>query len=157
VRWGAGVVLLLLLASPLPAQIAALHDRNREEANHVAHVRQMVASSPENAVFLSYLMNDHLAYYGHRSVLNYRRIAPADPVAGRYQFERYEPCLAITIDRLLNAGIPVYYIAESPVSAWNPEKILRTHFRLQVTGTSPIVYQIHRTALLERTLSCPRQ
>ncbi len=157
VRLAASIALLLFLFSPLPAQITALQNRNQSDKNIVAHVQQIVLSSPKNAVFLSYSLNDHLAYYGHKSVLNYRRIPPSDPIAGRFQFEWYEPCLATTIDHLLNAGIPIYYIAESPESGWNPEAILRTHFQLEVTGEAPIIYQIHQTAALDPALSCPPQ
>lgn len=155
VRYAGGVLLLLLLFSPLPAQVTALQTRNQGDQNLANHIKQLVSFAPEKAVFLSYSMNDLLVYYGHKSVLNYRRIPPSDPVAGRYQYEWLEPCLSVTIDRLLQAGIPTYYIQESGKSGWDPVEILQTHFHLEQRQEGPVIYQIERAAPLDPTFSCP--
>ncbi|HUM70786.1 MAG TPA: hypothetical protein PLK31_18305 [Chloroflexota bacterium] len=154
-RYAAGAVLLCLLLFPLPTQVAALQVRNQGDQNNVSRIQQLVAFAPKNAVFLSYPMNDLLVYYGHKSVLNYRRIPPSDPVAAQYQFEWFEPCLVITVEKLLEADIPVYYIKETGKSGWDPFEILRTHFHLEERQQDPIIYQIEQAVPLDPALSCP--
>jgi hypothetical protein len=153
-RWVGGAALLLLCLLPIRKQVTALQTRNQQDQITATAVQQLTSFSPENAVFLSYSRNDLIAYYGKRSVLNYRRIPPSDAEAGQYRFEWLEPCLVETANRLLAADIPVYYVAEAGTS-WNPIDILQTHFQLEIVQESPTVYQLVAPLASETQLSCP--
>ncbi|MEZ4611087.1 MAG: hypothetical protein R2838_12730 [Caldilineaceae bacterium] len=58
-------------------------------------------------------LGDHLAFYGDRSILNYRRIPTSDPDLPGYHLEEVEPCLVQIVDRLLADATPVYYVEDT--------------------------------------------
>lgn len=141
-RWGAGIVLAAILCLPVPGRISQLHARNTWNLEAVRQIRAMVAPTPADAVFLSYGYNDQIAFYGRRSVLNYRRIPPSDAVAGRYRVEVLEPCLVQTIDRLLDKHIPVYYVEDKSPPFWDSLAIIQRHFVTKLTQQDPKVHQV---------------
>ena len=137
-----GITIAAALCVPIPAHINQLRSRNLGDAGMVAHVHDMVAWTPSNAVFLSYAYNDQIIFYGDRSVLNYRRIPPPDPEAGRYRMETLEPCLVQTIDRLLEKGTPVYYIEDRSPPFWKSLAILQQHYAVELVQQEPNMYQV---------------
>lgn len=74
----------VILFRPLPGQFSQIQLRNQTALHTVEKVEEMVSFSAPESVFLSYVYNDQLIYYGNRSVLNYRRIPPSDEERGRY-------------------------------------------------------------------------
>jgi hypothetical protein len=91
---------------------------------------------------MSYVHNDRVAYYGDRSVLNYRRIPVSDPDEKRYRIEMLEPCLVESVDRLLSNEIPVYYVEDKTPSLWGSLDILRNHFELEKIADAPVMYRL---------------
>ena len=85
-------------------------------------------------------------YYGERSVLNYRRLPPPDPESGWYQTEVLEPCLRQVIGRLLNTGIPVYYVEDRSPPYWDSLTILQDNFSLALVQEAPNVYRVEMSA-----------
>lgn len=147
-RWLLGSLLALWLFSTVPNHWNRLLSRNEEDQNSVAYAQQLVAATPDNAVFLSYLYNDLIRFYGHRSVLNYRRIPPPDPTRGNFRVEVLTPCLVIAIDRLLNAGIPVYYVADQNPSFWRSQERLAVNYTMTLIQADLPVWQLAMPASL---------
>jgi hypothetical protein len=131
-RWGIGVILLLALTWQIPGLLTDLQKRNTHSQNMANRMQALVADTDPSAVFLSYTLNDHIYFYGQRSVLNYRYIPPVDPVNRRYKVDFLEPCLVATINELLAQGIDVYYIDDSSPSFWGTLPVLQSHFELTV-------------------------
>lgn len=141
-RWVAGTALAGMLCLSIPGQLGQLGSRNTCNAEAVRKTHDMVASTRPDAIFLSYGYNDQIAFYDHRSVLNYRRIPPSDAEAGRYRVEVLEPCLVQTIDRILDRDIQVYYVEDTSPSFWGSLEILQRHFALKLTYEDPRIYQV---------------
>ena len=133
------IVLSVFLFRPA---LAAVEQRASGTQAQIAYVQRMTEATPTDAVFMSYVYNDLISYYGGRSVLNYRRIPPADAQAGRYKMEILEPCLVAVIGKLLDAGRPVYYVEDKSPPFWDSLAILQRHFMLQLTQHDPKVYQV---------------
>ncbi len=142
VRRLAAVMLFVLLCIPVPKQVRALESRfaGSDIARKIA-VDIAGRTEPE-AVVMTYVHNDRVAYYGDRSVLNYRRIPDSDPVAERYRFEMLEPCLVESVDRLLLNGIPVYYVEDKTPPFWDSLNILRDHYEVEKIAESPAMYRL---------------
>jgi len=158
-RWILGGVLMLILYWPALDRVEHLQNRNASSRAMVENVRSMVALTPEDAVFLSYVYNDQIAFYGQRSVLNYRRIPPSDAEALRYQMEVFEPCLVGTVDSLLETGRFVYYVEDKSPSFWDSLAILEEYFALDLIRTDPNIYRILTPDELEGReglLTCPQ-
>jgi 4-amino-4-deoxy-L-arabinose transferase-like glycosyltransferase len=134
-RWVPGGMLLAILLSGLPGKATLLETRNRAAQANIQRTVTLIAPTEPNAVVLSYTLNDLIAVYGHRSVLNYRHIPPYDPVAGEYQYDRLECLLVEEVKRLLNLGVPVYYILDGSPPLFHSNEILRRHFILSSDGT----------------------
>lgn len=145
-RWGAGVLLTLVLCWPLSSRIQRLQTRNTESVALVNYVQSLVTETPAEAVFLSYVYNDQIAFYGHRSVLNYRRIPPSDPSTERYRMEMFEPGLIQTIESLLDNQIPVYYVEDKSPPFWNSLAILQQHFEMKLIRQDPNIYNVIKPA-----------
>ncbi|MCP4363612.1 MAG: hypothetical protein GY796_36900 [Chloroflexi bacterium] len=154
-HWVGGIVLLFLLLLPVPDQTDDLQMRNQQSAEMVNRIQNMTAFSSADAVFMSYTFNDPIAYYGDRSVLNYRRIPPSDAAAGIYLLDWLEPCLTFTVDQLLAADTPVYYIEDTSPPFWGSLEILQTHFQLELVKEGPKIYQVQAAQERERPFSCP--
>jgi hypothetical protein len=152
-RWVMGTVMVVILCLPIPARVGQLRSRNLGDAAMVDTILSTTASTPDNAVFLSYVYNDQIAFYGGRSVLNYRRIPPSDRQTGHYRMETFEQRLVQSVDRLLAGGIPVYYVEDKSPPFWDSLAILQRHFQvellshdLKVFGVHPLVQQDGQTA-----------
>jgi hypothetical protein len=122
--------------------VTIVERRASDTQAQIQTLQRMTDATPPNAVFMSYVYNDLISYYGRRSVLNYRRIPPVDIEAKRYKMEVLEPCLVAVIGRLLEAGRPVYYVEDKVPPFWDSLAILQRHFVLQLTQQEPKVYQI---------------
>jgi hypothetical protein len=127
--------------------IAAVERRALDTSAQIRYVQRMTEATPQDAVFMSYVYNDLVSYYGHRSVLNYRRIPPVDADHGRYEMEALEPCLVAVVGRLLHAGRPVYYVEDKTPPFWDSLAILQRHFVLRQTQNDPKVFQV--TSMLD--------
>jgi hypothetical protein len=135
-----GVALLLFRPS-----IAAVERRALDTTAQIQYVQRMTETTPQDAVFMSYVFNDLVSYYGHRSVLNYRRIPPVDAVHERYKMEVLEPCLVAVVTRLLDAGRPVYYVEDKTPPFWDSLAILQRHFVLRQIQADPKIYLVTST------------
>ena len=141
-RWLLGLVLAAGIVHNLPSELALLQARNEATQAQIDQVQQMVASTEPNAVILSYVFNDLIAVYGHRSVLNYRHISPYDPVSGAYQHSEFEGLLVEEINQLLDQGTPVYYILDRDVPLYDSYEILMQHFKLTPILNGGPIYQV---------------
>lgn len=138
-RWlVAGVTAVLLLAT-FPTRIRTLQERNANDVAAVAFVQQLVAGTPENAVFIASQLNDLIAVYGQRSVLNYRRMVKANPETGEFEMQKAEACLVQTVDRLLEKGLSVYFLEEQDQ---NLSRIMHQHFGLVAVETDTSFLQV---------------
>jgi hypothetical protein len=142
VRRMAGIALFLLLFFPVPKQVRDLEAAEKNSEASKNYAQSLAGRTEPEAVILSYVQNDRLAYYGDRSVLNYRRIPLSDPEEERFRLEMLEPCLVESVDRLLQKEIPVYYIEDSSPPFWNSLAILRENYDLVLIGESPAMYLI---------------
>ena len=133
------IILSLFLFRPTVAEVER---RARDTETQIQQVVAMTEATPQNAVFLSYVYNDLISYYGNRSVLNYRRIPPVDVKAKRYRMEVLEPCLIAVIERLLDAGRPVYYVEDKSPPFWDSLAMLQRHFSLRLIQPDPKVHQV---------------
>jgi len=148
-RWwwrGLGVVAMgLVLLMPLPDHLQDLAERNASDAAHVDGVKRLVEDSESSAVFLAYGTNDAIAYYSQRVTLFYRRIPPWDPATGTYRWDKLEPRLVETVNRLLEQGESVYYVQDSDPPFADSLNMLSRHFNLSPQGeTAPLVYRVQR-------------
>jgi hypothetical protein len=154
-RWSLALLLVALLSLRLPQQINALEGRNHYSTTTAATVRDFTTASEKDAVFLSYVYNDHIIFYGQRSVLNYRRIPPSDPEAGRYRWELLEPRLTDVVTRLLDEGKPVYYIEDKTPPYADSLAILQRHFTLARVSENPIIYRVRLPVAASRARPQP--
>jgi hypothetical protein len=141
-RWGAGILLTLILSWPVPGRLQRLQTRNAESVALVNYVQSLVAETPTESVFLSYVYNDQIAFYGHRSVLNYRRIPPSDPSAEKYRTEVLEPCMVQAVESLLDNQIPVYYVEDKSPPLWDSLAILQRNFETKLIQQNPNIYDV---------------
>ena len=140
-RWASGVLLAALMLYNLPADLGTLAARNQSAKGAVDRVRSLIAPTESNAVILSYIFNDLIAVYGHRSVLNYRHMIPYDPVTGHYVSDQFENLLTDEIGRLLKQGTPVYYALDRDPPLYDSDNILKRHFELVPTSDA-ILYRV---------------
>jgi hypothetical protein len=143
-RWAVGLGFLALITWSLPSQFIELQRRNEHGQHSVNHIQALVADTDPTAVFLSYTLNDHIYFYGNRSVLNYRYIPPVDVAERRYKMEFLEPCLVTAVDDLLDQDITVYYLNDSSPPFWNSLSILENHF--EIAPDPPESYRYRITA-----------
>ena len=142
----AGILLTLLVCWPVFDRLQRLQARNTESAALENYIQSLVAETPAESVFLSYVYNDQIAFYGHRSVLNYRRIPSSDPSGGRYRMEMFEPCMVQAIDSLLDNQIPVYYVEDKSPPLWDSLAILQQHFEMKLIRQDPNIYDVIKPA-----------
>ncbi len=135
-------ILLLFLSWNIPGQISKIRSRNVNSGKMVSNVQEWVAATHAEAVFLSYKFNDQIAYYGDRSVLNYRRIPQYDPVEEKYRHDIFEPCLIFAIDTLLLNKKPVYYIEDGSPSLYDSKVVLQQYYNLTPYRESPKVFMV---------------
>lgn len=138
VRAALSVALIAVLLYRVPQTVATLDVARQSAQGRIAQALRFAQLTEPDAVILSYVYNDLIAVYGHRSVLNYRHMVPYNPVTGRYQSAGYEELLVAEIRRLLDEGTPVYYILDGNPPLYNSDQMLRRHFELtQISDTSP--------------------
>ncbi len=118
--------------------------RDRNLAITIEQVQSFTQNTEENAVFLSYIYNDVIAFYGPRSVLNYRNIPPSDPATGTYREEVFEPRLVKAVDTLLENDIPVYYLKDMEPSLLNSFEILNKHFHVPRYSEQWEIYKVQK-------------
>jgi hypothetical protein len=134
---------VLLYRAP---QTAAALDAARQSAQmNIMRARQIAGLTEPDAILLSYQFNDLLAVYGRRSVLNYRQMIPYDEATHKYDYKKFEPLLVAEIQRLLEAGMPVYYVVDRQPSLYKSFEILQSHFRVAVVGGDEAVYRVQPT------------
>jgi len=136
------IAVTLLLLLPLPFRLRPLVERNKAILAKVRLVQDYTQSTEPNAVFLSYLENDLIIYYGHRTALTYRRIPTPDNILRGYRLEELEPRLVESVDYLLKHDVPVYYIKDLPTPLWDSLAILERHYTLSRYRDQPEVYRI---------------
>ena len=144
-------ILLLFLIWKIPPQISKVRARNMNAEKAILNLQEWVHETPSDAVFLSYVFNDQIAYFGERSVLNYRRIPQYDPIQEKYRYDLLEPCLVHAIDNLLINGKPVYYIEDGSPPLYDSKALLEQHYTLAPYRESPKVY-----AVLANNVPAPR-
>jgi len=137
------VVIGLVMLVPLPGHLRDIAARNAGDAAYVGDVKQLVADTDSDAVFLAYGTNDAIAYYGQRMTLFYRRIPPFDPATDTYRWDELEPRLVEAVERLLEQGEPVYYVQDSDPPFADSLNVLNRHFDLSLQeGKSLPVYRV---------------
>ncbi len=141
-RYGLGVVIAIFLTMPIPSKLTDLQERNQGYQDQAQRVQELVAFALEPSVFLSYVFNDHIIYYSDHSVLNYRRIPESDPESQSFRGEMLEPCMVLSVSRLLAAGTPVYYVLDSDPSAWGTLEMLDTYLDLEIVREAPAIYSV---------------
>ena len=152
-QWGwrvLGVVVVgLVLLVPLPGHLRDIAARNAGDAAYVGDVKQLVADTDSDAVFLAYGANDAIAYYGQRVTLFYRRIPSFDPATDTYHWDELEPRLVEVVERLLEQGESVYYVQDSDPPFADSLNVLNRHFDLSLQeGKSLPVYRV-RARMME--------
>jgi hypothetical protein len=143
-RWhiALGLAVVSGLLSALPTTLSGLEDRNQAARATVARARELSALTESNAVVMSYTLNDLIAVYGQRSVLNYRQSVPWDQAAGRYVYERFEEVLTTEVTRLLAAELPVYYVLDRDPPVLDSFAILQRHFTVQPVLSDQSLYRV---------------
>jgi hypothetical protein len=142
VRRLAGGLLFIALCFPLIRQIQDLESRNTNSLESTQFAVELANRTEPDAVLLTYVHNDRIAYYGDRSVLNYRRIPVSDPDRKQYRIEMLEPCLVQSIDMLLQRDVPVYYVDDRSPPLWDSLDILHKHYEMEIVGESPATYRV---------------
>jgi hypothetical protein len=147
----AAAALFLLLVSLLP-DIRQLYARHEQNNSAVAYVQQITSQTPDNSVWISTATNDLIAFYGTRSVLNYRRMFVTDPDSGQFDYKGAQACLVQAVDRLLDADIPVYVIFDS---TWGLSETVEANYEITEEPFGKNIYEIRRALVDDRRASLP--
>ncbi|MEZ4582126.1 MAG: hypothetical protein R3A10_10915 [Caldilineaceae bacterium] len=132
-RPAAGGALALLLAWPVPGLARELTARNAQYAPPQArpragrgHARRR-RSSPT--------LGDHLAFYGDRSILNYRRIPTSIPTCPAITWRKWSrvSCRLSTVSRPTPRRSTTW---KTPSSLWDSLALLQRHFTLTRAATN---------------------
>lgn len=138
-KWAWGIVLVAVSATSLvslPGSWHRLAERNSASSEAQTVAQDLTAGSEPNAVYLAYLWNDQINYFGKRTTLFYRRMN----FGNRTEFE---DALNHVVTNLLEAGLPVYYVVDRQPPFADSLRILQGHFDLYLWKETPIpVYQI---------------
>lgn len=129
-------------------EIDQLQARNQAAKTAVSHLHNWLQDIEEDAVIMSYTLNDHIIFYGQRSVLNYRRIPQYDPEAEKYRYDLFEPCLVFIVDTLLLASKPVYYVEDGSPPLYNSKDVLARHYTLVPVRQEPKLFHITNSSLM---------
>ncbi len=149
-RWPQAVLLgglVLWLGWNLWPQVNELRTKNQGAETVVTNLRTWLAETEEDAVLMSYELNDQIAYYGNRSVLNYRRIPQYDPEQEKYRYDLFEPCLVYLVDSLLLAGKPVYFHEDRSPTLYNAKERLEAHYALVPFREEPKLFRVTNDSL----------
>lgn len=148
-RWhlSFGLLIFLGLGWRLYPEVAELRTEKPALDTAVSHVQSTLEATEEDAVIMTYAWIDHIAYYGNRSVLNYRRIPQYDPVQDKYRFDLFEPCLVYVVDTLLLSGTPVYFHEDQSPTLYDAKNILEKHYLLTPTVEQPTFLRVSNDTL----------
>lgn len=141
-RWGLGVLLVAVLLLGLPSHLSGLSLQRQQAEAEITRIQDMVSGLEPNGVVLAYALNDLVAVYGKRSVLNYRHMPPYDANTKSYDYSRYEQLLVEEVRRLQDRGIPIYFIQDTQSPPYQTDEILNRRFKLSQVGRSQAVYRI---------------
>lgn len=144
-RWALAAPLLLLLLYPLPGYLSELRERNRGADATYDMILDWLEPIEPNAVVMSYQLNDQIAVFGERSVLNYRHILPYDSAENRYRNDLLEPCLLASVNALQSRDIPVYFIEDRVPSLMGTLELLQDHYSAERVRENPNIYRISGT------------
>ena len=111
-------------AVALPSTAQRLEQRNRSGLEIMAAMHNLTAGSERDAVFLAYLWNDALNYFGERTTLFYRRINANDA--------DFEAMLTRVVAAMLRDGVPVYYVEDRQPSYRDSLRILQRAFHVSL-------------------------
>ena len=129
---GTGMIVLVVLALwRVPATMHHLETRNRSNQATLEMIMGVAQTMPPNAVVISYLVNDVMSVYGQRAVLNYRTMPMYDPQTRKYNYGVVATTLTESVQALLDAEIPVYYVRDQTPPLYNSEAILEATFTLE--------------------------
>ncbi len=103
-RLGAICVFVALIVWSVPGSLASINARNQGARGLIDQVVEDMSKFDGDSVFLSYALNDIIAVYGGRSVLNYRHMTPYVAAEHRYAYEEYESLLVNEVERLPRSG-----------------------------------------------------
>ena len=135
-------ILVILVVVFIPNNVEMIQKRQIDAENGQNHLESWLKDTPENAVYLSYVMNDHIIYYGNRSVLNYRRIPQYDPNLGKIRHDFFEPCLVYLIDEVLANNTPVIYIEDGNPPLYNSFNRLQSYYQLEPIREDPKLHRV---------------
>ena len=98
--------------------------------------QDLTAGSEANAVYLAYLWNDPINYFGERTTLFYRRMSFRDQT-------EFENALTRIVTDLLQDNMPVYYVVDHQPPLADSLRILQQNFDLCLWKETPIpVYRV---------------
>ena len=135
-EWALGIVLVAVgvtLSATLPGTWHRLAERNRASVEVREAAQRVTAGSKSDAVFLAYLWNDQINFFGERATLFYRRINARDRA-------EFEDTLNGVVAELLGNNTPVYYAEDRQPPA--ADSLLQA-FDLSLWKETPIpVYRV---------------
>lgn len=138
-RWALGLLITIIsvtLVLSLGRTFPRLVERNRQSLEIRRTAMDLTADSDSSAVFMAYLWNDPVNYFGERTTLFYRRM----DLTGQASFENE---LVGTVRRLLQDDVPIYYIVDSQPPFANSLGILEQNFDLDLWKEKPLtVYRV---------------
>jgi hypothetical protein len=141
-RGALGMALIAALLYRIPQNAAVLADTRQENQATIEQTLRLIQPTEPNAVIMSYVYNDIIAVYGHRSVLTYRHMVPYDPTTGKYQPAQLENVLVAEVQRLLDEGTPVYYTLDKTPSLFDSDQLLKKHFALTQLAEGSSLYRV---------------
>lgn len=117
----------------VPNTLLTVNKRNQRETSRVALIQEFTSQTEENSVFLTRRYHDQVILYGHRSAMHFDMIPSLEAKAEHRGEQEFERGLVRVMNTLLEAGIPVYWIPDSPrkrPDQFELEPVLQTHFRI---------------------------
>lgn len=136
-------VLIIVAAFWKMPQIGrVLDERNRSSDATLANILEFTTPTSTDSVFISYIVNDVIAFYGHRSVLNYRSMPEYDPIENKYDYSKIEAKIQKEVQALLDQDIPVYYVIDSNPPLYHSDTLLKKYFRLERMPSQMAVFRV---------------
>lgn len=139
-RSGSATVLVLLAVAvtsgvTLSSSWRRLEERNRAALQTLSVAQDLTGGSEPHAVFLAYLWNDLINYFGDRTTFFYRRILANE--------SEFEATLTRVVTDLLRSGVPVFYVEDTQPPFRNSLQILQREFKVEMWKSAPLpVYRI---------------
>lgn len=136
---------ILIAMWQLPTAFHEGLTRNRSNAEQIRMAQAISEATPDDAVLMSYPLNDLIAVYGNRSVFNYRRVPISDPIEQRYRIQESIPVILNVVATLLEHGKPVYYVDTSNHFIADLPKHLQEQFEVETLELSGV--RLYRLSL----------